>query len=244
MGRQPAVAVLNPKRVLMTLLGVVIFLVAMSIWGQYLRFYQEFADIRVWMEFFLDLLNHKFYLDGETNIPTWFNTALLLGISGLFWAIAIVRMSEREKYRFHWAGLAVLFLLMSVDELSVLHEMLIQPMRAWLGLGGWFYFGWVIPGAVLVGVLALAYLRFYLHLDPGFKGLFLGSLVLYFLGAIGGEMLSGRVASAIGQKNFTYGVFASVEESVELVGASLLIYTLLRYIEASLPDFHLAVRSK
>jgi hypothetical protein len=227
-----------------SLLGVIVLLVALSIWGQYLRYFQRFVDIRAWMEFVLDLLNHKFYLDAESNIPTWFNTVLLVVISALFWLIGMIRLAEGGKFRFHWLGLAVLFLIMSIDELSILHEMLIQPIRERLGLGGWFYFGWVIPALALLAVLALAYVRFYLHLEHRFKWLFLVSFVTYFSGAIGGEMLSGRIASAIGQRNFTYAVYASLEESVEMIGASLIIFTLLRYFEVAIPEVWLVARSK
>jgi hypothetical protein len=182
------------------------------------------------MEFGLDILNHKFYMDAETNVPTWFNTALLLVISAISWCIGVSKLARRESYRYHWLGLGVLFLLMSIDEAAAFHEMLITPMRQWLGLGNWFYFGWVVPGLALIAVLALAYVRFFLHLDRGISLLLLASLLIYFSGAIGAEMLSGHLASAIGQRTFRYAVIASLEESVEMIGASMVIYSLLRYV--------------
>jgi hypothetical protein len=53
---------------------------------------------------------------------------------------------------------------------------------------------------------------------------------------IGGEMISGYYASTIGQKNFTYAVIASLEESIEYIGCSLIIFSLLKYIEQYLPE--------
>ncbi len=232
---------LNPYRLLTSLLATTFLLVVLSIWGQYLRFFQEAVDIRPWMEFWLDILNHKFYLDAETNIPTWFNSMLLLVSSGLFIVIALHKRTTRDKYRFHWFGLGFLWLIFSIDELAVLHEMLIKPMRDAVTLNNWFFFAWVIPGLVFLGVLAIAYLGFFLRLSNRFKLLFLLSMAVYFGGAVGGEMLSGHFAQTIGQKNFTYAVIASLEESIELTGASLLIFTLLKYIETYMHESHISI---
>lgn len=49
-------------------------------------------------------------------------------------------------------------------------------------------------------------------------------------------MVSGYVAANLGLKNFTYAVVASLEESVEMIGCSLIIYALLEYIKQSLPE--------
>jgi hypothetical protein len=39
-------------------------------------------------------------------------------------------------------------------------------------------------------------------------------------------------------------VYASLEESVEMIGASLIIFTLLRYFEVAIPEVRLVARSK
>jgi hypothetical protein len=53
---------------------------------------------------------------------------------------------------------------------------------------------------------------------------------------IGGEMVSGYYAANLGQKNITYAIVASIEESIEYIGCSLIIYSLLKYIEHYLPE--------
>jgi len=220
-----------PARVLIVLIGIVVLLVGLSIWGQYLRFFLGSVDMRASMEIGLDLLTHKFYMDAETNIPTWFNTVLLVWVAMLFWFIGVLKQREKAPYRWHWMGLGALFGVLSIDELAVLHEMLIQPFRDFTGVGGWLYFAWVLPGLAFVALMTLVYAAFFYRLEGKTRKLILISLAVYFAGVIGGEMLSGRVASEIGQRNFTYAVIASLEESVEMTGAALLIYTLLDYIE-------------
>lgn len=231
LNNQHASIQLHPARVLIVLIGIVVLLVGLSIWGQYLRFFQDAVDMQAWMEMGLDLLTHKSYMDAETNIPTWFNTVLLFCIAILSWLIGTLKVRERAPFRWHWMGLGVLFGVLSIDELAVLHEMLIKPFRDLTGAGGWFYFAWVLPGIAFVMVMALAYAPFFYRLEGRTRNLMLISLAVYFAGAIGGEMLSGRVASLIGQRNFSYAVIATLEESVEMTGAALLIYTLLKYIE-------------
>lgn len=228
---------LNPTRVLIVLLAIIVLLVGFSIWGQSLRLLPTYFDIRgPWHEFVIDLLIHAFYLDNEGNIPTYFNTILLFVPAILLGLISMWKSSVRDKFRFQWWGLALLFLLLSMDEAAVLHERLIKPMSAITEARGAFYFGWVVPGAAFVMLLALAYIPFFLKLEDKFKLLFLVSMALYFGGAIGGEIVSGYFAQALGQKNFTYAVIASIEESVEMIGASLLIFSLLKYLEHYLPE--------
>jgi predicted outer membrane lipoprotein len=227
---------LNPKRILIALLILVVIIVGLSIYGQKVRFFGV-ADIRgPWHEFVLDQLMQNFYLDAEGNITTYINALLLFIPSLLLAAIGIWKSSIKDKFRFHWIGLAMIFFFLSIDEAAVIHENMIKPMRAIVGSNGVFYFAWIIPGMAIVAAFGLVYLMFFLHLENKFKILFLFSLGVYISGVIGGEMISGYYASNIGQKNFTYAVVASLEESIEYIGCSLIIYSLLKYIEHYLPE--------
>ena len=231
------VITLRPSRVLIILFVCIALLVGLSILGQYIRFFPNSVDMNgAWGEFCVDLVMHAFNMDAEANVPTYFNTIILFIPAVLFAAIAVTKFLDKDKFRVHWAGLATLFLYLSVDEASVLHEKLIKPMRSALDPGGIFYFAWIIPGIAFILIVGLMYLRFFLNLETKFKILFFASILLYFGGVIGGEMVSGYFAESIGQKNFTYAVAASLEESIELIGASMLIYTLLTYIKQYLPE--------
>jgi hypothetical protein len=228
---------LNPGRILVFLLICIALLVGLSIRGQYVRFFPNSVDVNgAWGEFSLDLLMHAFNMDSEADVPTFFNTVVLFVAAILFAAIAVTKFQGRDKFRIHWAGLGILFLYLSIDEAAVLHERLIKPMRSMTDLGGIFYFAWIVPGIAFVVIVGLMYLRFFLNLETKFKILFLASVLLYFGGVIGGEMLSGYFAESIGQKNFTYAVVSNLEEAIELIGASMLIYTLLAYIKQYLPE--------
>lgn len=231
---------LNPKRVFIILIAITILLVCLSIWGQYLRFFAGTFDMHgAIQEFGVDLLMHSFYTDSEANVPTYFNTIILFIPAILLAAIGTWKSSIKDKFKFHWIGLSLVFLYLSMDEAAVLHEKLIAPMRSLFnfeGYGGLFYFAWVIPGITVVLLFMLAYLQFFLHLENKYKFLFFISLMVYVSGIIGGEMLSGHFAETIGLKNFTYATYTSIEESLEWIGCSLTIYSLLLYIQQYLPE--------
>ena len=231
---------LDPKRVLIALTVIIILLIGLSIWGQYLRFFPGTYDIHgKWGEFWIDLLMQGFYVDLEANVPTYFNAIILFIPALLLGIISAWKYSVKDKFKIHWAGLALAFLYLSMDEAAVLHERLIKPMRSIVnfeGYGGLFYFAWVIPGIAVVVLFLLTYLRFFLHLENKFKILFFISLGLYIGGVLGGEMLNGRFADTVGLKNFTYAAYTSVEEALEYFGASMVIYSLLVYIKQYLPD--------
>jgi hypothetical protein len=236
MTNQNSVITINPKKILAFLILLIAVLVTLSIYGQNIRYYGV-ADIRgPWHEFLIDQLIQNFYLDAEGNITTYINALLLFIPALLLLLISLWKFSVKNKYQYHWLGLSLAFLFLSFDEMTVLHESLIKPMRAIFGAEGFFYFAWVIPGMIIVGIFLFIYLFFFLNLDKKFRWLFFISLGVYIGGVIGGEMLSGYYASALGLKNLRYATIASIEESIEMIGCSLIIYFLLEYIKHYLPE--------
>lgn len=236
MANQNSTIQIKPKQVLIFLITFIALLVILSIWGQRIR-YLGIADIRgPWHEFLIDQLMQNFYMDAEGNFTTYFNALLLFISSVLLFLIASWKKNIADKFRLHWFGLAFLFFFLSIDEMTVIHESLIKPMRAIVGAEGIFYFAWVIPGMIAVALFGILYFIFFWNLDKKFKLLFLISLGVYIGGVIGGEMLSGYYASALGLKNLRYATITSLEESIELIGCSLIIYSLLEYIKHYLPE--------
>ncbi|MEG3929320.1 hypothetical protein [Microcoleus sp. D3_18a_C4] len=56
------------------------------------------------------------------------------------------------------------------------------------------------------------------------------------------EMVTGYYADAVGQRNLIYGLMASVEEILEMVGAIVFIYALLSYIGSHLETIDLRLK--
>jgi hypothetical protein len=168
-------------------------------------------------------------LDSESSISTWFSSSTLLFCAVLLTVIASHHGQEDTRYGRRWKILAVIFLFMSLDEATSLHG-LMSRLLSDLDVGGLLYYAWVIPGAALVLVFAIAYLRFFLDLPSKSRRLFVIAGVLYIGGALGMEMISGYQADVFGRATPIYVVMTTVEETSEMLGASIFAYALMSYL--------------
>lgn len=100
-------------------------------------------------------------------------------------------------------------------------------------LSGFFYFAWVVPAALFVFVLAGIYLRFWWRLPARTRYLLLAAGGLFLSGALGVEAVTARYVEGNGFANLTYAALSTVEEFLEMVGASLFLYTLVAYLGRS-----------
>lgn len=167
-----------------------------------------------------------FSLSYEQNIPTWYSSALLLCCSGLLAVIAVGAKQNKARYVGHWWLLAAAFLYISLDETACLHE----EASRWFNLGGVLYFGWVIPAGIIVLLLGLSYLRFLAYLPRRTRVAFLVAGLLYVSGALLLELPLGYWTERAGTDNFVYAAIDWVEESLEILGVTLFLLSLLSYL--------------
>jgi hypothetical protein len=208
---------ISPRQTTMALATIAAILAALSI-GQHLY---PGNDVPI------DRIN----LDSEISIPTWFQSTLLLLAGALTALIAVIRSRASPSYVRHWIVAAVALILMSGDEMLALHEMLIDPMRALLDVGGGLiYFAWIVPGAVVAVAFAATYLRFLAHLPERIRKLFVTAGVLYLMGVLGMEALDGAYASSQGSDTLGYMLLTDLEEVFEMAGLLVLVYALLSYL--------------
>ena len=186
----------------------------------------------------------QFCLDNEGNVPTYFSSVLLLLCACTLGTIAVAQKVGAGWYVRHWALLAVIFLLMSIDEAAGLHELLIDPIRRAYHLGGAFNFAWVIPGAIFCLYLAVHYWKFLLYLPLRTRTLVCVAAGLYVGGAIGLEMLGGWYAESHGSENWPYTIIATSEETLEMVGLVVFIHALLGYVRTKLKEIRLVVEEQ
>lgn len=187
----------------------------------------------------------KFYLDAENNLPTVFSTLVLLLAALLLAWISRIKRHARDPFAWHWIGLAIVFMALTVDESASLHELLIHPLRTAYGTTGWLRFPWVIAGGAFVVVFAIAYLRFLAHLPKATRRAFLAAGALYVGGAVGMEMVGGQVFMEEGTPGRTlvpYMIAMTLEECAEIAGATLFIFGLLRYLGTQSARLQLEVR--
>src|SRR5919107_4470218 len=193
----------------------------------------------------------------ERSIPTWFESILFLLCSLLLAVVTVAKRQRNDRYSLHWGVLSIILLLLSLDEVASIHEAIGQQSERLLhsttGLtpGGAIKFFWVVPGAIFVFIVLLAYLRFLADLPRSTRYSFLFAGALFVLGALGLEMLSAQVSSSSeGIANFfgsaapkiMIGLQTCVEEMFEMLGLTAFVYALLAYIRSYVEDISVRVR--
>ena len=183
-----------------------------------------------------------FDVSEEANITSWFSSLLLLAVAILFAVVAKGTSAAGRPYARHWAFLAGLFVLLSLEEVVGFHELAIEPLRSGLGASGALYYTWVVVAIPLVLVLAAMFARFAFHLPPRTRNLFILSIGVYLAGAIGFEMIGGFFADDPGGGVSAVGIAVTLEEFLENLGVVLLIWATTSYMAAE-PDLsELSVR--
>ncbi len=221
---------IKPLKIAFALLFVSFIIMLLSLLGQRFRFFGGYSINGPVQEYFLDAFIFEFFINNEGNIATFWNTLLLLLTSGVAFALASAKFLQGNKYRFEWLLLGIVFLYLSMDESSVIHEKFSALLKNLPDINGWAHYKWLYAGAAAVLVLTFLFIRFYLHLDLRNKILFPVSMALYLFGAFGGELLSGYYAQANGTKNIPYMLMTHGEELGEQIGIILMIFTLLTYL--------------
>lgn len=173
-----------------------------------------------------------FHLNEEWNIPSLFSAMLLISAAMLLSFIAMREKQSAARDWSKWTVLAIGFFYMAIDEFGYLHEQLIRPGRALLGERslGLLYYAWVVPASAIILVLAVYFLGFLRRLPPWTSRAFILAGAIFVGGAVGIEMLEGRQHLLYGKQDFTYQMYVTVEEAMEMLGVVVFIGALLRYI--------------
>lgn len=239
---------ISPKKIAIFLAVVILGLTAAHIAGQY---YKDFVG----NDPFLLKIVDKLDLDGESNnLPNWYQSSTLLLSSFLLAIVALIKKAEQDINVRYWTFLSLTFLYLSLDEMVSIHEQLTMPFRSGLDLHGVFFLSWVIPAIVIVGIFALAYLKFLWRLPVQSRRLFIVAGAIYVTGAVGIEMLNGKYlelheaqimsATATGQIVFNYALMTAAEEFFEMAGILIFIYALLSYLMPAVARAPVAVVAK
>lgn len=181
-------------------------------------------------------IRYRFDLDAESNIPTWYQAALLGLIAGVLFSTATVAKRSRAGHVLHWRGLAVTFVVLSLDEVAQLHELLGGRQDApgsrltdLFGLRDLVYFDWVAAGVAFVLILGVLLLPLFLRLPRRTLVLLTTAAGLYLLGAVGFETLAGDYGRDLTGDPMTYSLIVAAEEGLEGLGSVIAIYGFLAY---------------
>jgi hypothetical protein len=239
-GAERAVVSVSKKKFLQVLAALIVFLVLAHVITQLVRFK---AGPEFLHKHRLIQVVRQFNLDEENNIPTWYQSISVLCCAAMLAVIAVAKKQQKDAHAPQWATLAIIFIGLSMDEDASIHNMLDQPVHDALHLGSFLHQAWVIPAILFVGIVAVWYLRFLLHLTPRERLWFMLSGIVYVAGAAGMELLDVRYKTLHGE-NLTYSMLTLVEETLEMLGIFMFTYTLLTYMENHVHRFAILVGTK
>jgi len=175
-------------------------------------------------------LSLMFDLDREQTIPAWFSSLQLFAIGGLL--LMLSRSIAGARLLLTVGGLGFVFL--SADEVAGLHEYFNVyaergEMKSLIALGFSGHGIWIVPYLALTAALVLALLRPILALwrkyPAACRCVTIGFLIM--VGAIGFEVF-GYYYNMAGGPRFGYLVAVGCEEFCEMLGASVVLFGVLR----------------
>jgi hypothetical protein len=179
-------------------------------------------------------LHSLFDLDGEGNIPSWFSSVQLMIVALAFWTHALrqPRGLRPSKAFFGFAGCAALYA--SMDEAGQVHE----AITAWLGRRyiDWLpnftvtHFWMVMVVVALIMMVIQIFARDLSTLWRGHRRLVFMALLgvgIGLGGAMGVEAIGYKLLHGI-KTTIWYKAEVSVEEFMEMLGGSLILFATLK----------------
>lgn len=176
-----------------------------------------------------------FDVDSEANVPTWYASMLLQACAIIAFVISF---HDDKAQKTGWRGIAVILLLMDMDEIAGLHNIPSRRLSAITGLGdGYLMNAWVIPAVVILAILGLIYLPFVWRLPRWLKWSLLIASTAYLLGAVGFEVLGSHFEYKAGGLHFDPAVHYSfrfamtgvAEEAYEHIGVLATLSIFLKH---------------
>jgi len=164
--------------------------------------------------------------DQKLNFPSTGKLLLMLAATILFAVIAVASTVRATRVR--WFGASVIFALVTLDEFTYMHQRLSDAMHDVAGTNGALRFAWVLVYLPLVVVLAVVYLPFWRSLEGRFRYRLLAAALLFAGGSGGIELIKGAMYDE--HWSLSYGLVASLSDSLELIGLAILVTILLEHL--------------
>ena len=167
----------------------------------------------------------------EVSIGTWFATLLFIAAAtALFFA---GRQEDQGSRRGGFGGnsLAIVMILLSIDESASLHERFGDVLEEVVETGGFLHYIWVVPGTIFVVAVVLGHLGWLRTLPASTRnGMVLGGVV-FVVGAVGMEILAAPLAEAGKDETLAVVSLIAIEEFLEMAGLSVFIIAVLGHLQ-------------
>lgn len=199
-------------------------IVAVHLTLQYLNFVVHYQQVGQLYE-----LANRFDLDDESSVPTWFAQVLFFAIS-LSAGLAAYLQTHKPSRRL-WGIIAILGLILSLDEVAGLHEFVLQSLHnvffrdaSPTGLANAW---WIAAPFILLASGWLVWKMTRL-LPRRTMALMAAGGAIFLTGAVAVDLLT---SLAPRETFLNQGVLVAVEEGLELVGSVIVLYAAIDYLE-------------
>ncbi len=188
-------------------------------------------------------LTQLFNFDSEASLPNWFQATLLIITAILLYMVGRIKKRRGNAIGGKWVAFSVVFWLLAMDEGSMIHELLNEPVRKMLGIeSGFLYYAWVIPGIICLGILAVYFWKFISTMPIKIRNRVYLAGFIYIAGTLIGEMISANLISSVGRQSLEYACVSWAEETCEMVGLLFFISTLLVWFETDIGAFAIDIK--
>ncbi|MCL2869503.1 hypothetical protein FWF48_01685 [Candidatus Saccharibacteria bacterium] len=178
-----------------------------------------------------------FSLDEEVSMPTWYSQTILLFVPALLlFYIGWTKKKTGAKFANHWLALGGVFTFLSLDDGAMIHEKFSTISRL-IGLqsdlnhvnAGVFAWSWWVLYVPIFIIIGLFFIKWFLSLPTRTKILFAVALVLFMVGQVGGEVITGAITHNTGV--YAGPVWRGLDKFVgKGLGLSLFLWSVVDYI--------------
>ena len=179
-----------------------------------------------------------FDLDSEESFGTYFSAVSLLFIGRLVWHQGTRSKRDREIWCVWWFILAVVFYLMSIEEVIDSHEMFEEYKRR---LHDDRTQTWRVEALWAAMFIGAAFVPFLWQHRWRFSGFALLGGAMYLLGSIGVDQWTPREGNY--NESATYHLWVALEEALELLGPIVFLHGFLAWV-AGKPTGTIAERTE
>lgn len=170
----------------------------------------------------------------EGNIPTLFSTLILTLAALQLWLLyRVARVCPRVGQARQWLILMGIFLFLTVDEATSIHEQFNKLRSFTMDTTGYLYYAWILPYAIFAGAVGLYFLGFLRRLPARTRRLFIISGVVFVTAAIGFEPIQGRILRVYEIGHLYDKLLSCAEEFLEMASIVLFNYALSDFLAAS-----------
>jgi hypothetical protein len=179
------------------------------------------------------------FFDGDvkTNFPSSFKIVALFAATILLWLITRASSIAQDGCSRYWRHLAAVFALLTVDEMTYLHQSLSSFLHRHLGGSGYLHYSWQVLYLSAAGLLGLYFIPFFLRLDGKTRLGLLGAAFLFGGGSGGLEFLKAKLDETPSwDDKVAFKLVAAVSDSCEMLGLTILLLVLIAYFTARVSE--------